>query len=252
MESSHATPDARGPVQEELVDRSDPLSAEAVLDELEAVLSSRHFRSAPRLSGFLRFVVERTLAGGSDGLKEYTIATEALGRPQSFDPRMDTLVRVSAGRLRRRLSEHYENADPARSISIELPKGSYAPRFRRIPHPPNRGERAATVERQNAGSRKRAFLFAAYVLTAVACFALLQGDYPSAGPPEQDPCRSAALFSPDGHRDVVRLGRVTRTPVIAVVPALEGAPGRRLDASAPICPTGGPARGVDASVVRRR
>ena len=71
-----------------------------VQDELARVLASAHFVRSPRSTQLLRFLVEHALAGQQDQLKEYTIATMALGRPESFDPRVDSLVRVQATRLR--------------------------------------------------------------------------------------------------------------------------------------------------------
>ena len=107
------------------------ISPDAVRSELETVLSSRRFESSPRLSAFLRYVVQRTLAGESEGLKEYAIATEVFERSESFDPRTDTLVRVQARRLRQRLTEHYADPDRQSEIVIDLPKGGYVPKFRR-------------------------------------------------------------------------------------------------------------------------
>jgi hypothetical protein len=80
-------------------------SAAEVRAGLERVLASRCFEQAARSSAFLRFVVEQTLAGQGDRLKGYTIAVEVFARPPDFDAQTDPLVRVEAGRLRRRLIE---------------------------------------------------------------------------------------------------------------------------------------------------
>ena len=63
------------------------------------VLGSEEFRASPNLTAFLRFIVERTLEGREDTIKAYTVATEVLGRPESFDPQVDPIVRVEATRL---------------------------------------------------------------------------------------------------------------------------------------------------------
>src|SRR5262245_10612195 len=104
-------------------------SPQDVRSELERVLSSREFATCDNLRRFLTFGVEETLANRGDGLKEYVIATGALGRPESFDPRLDAIVRVEAGKLRRKLSAYYANGGNANTIRIELPKGSYVPAF---------------------------------------------------------------------------------------------------------------------------
>jgi hypothetical protein len=96
-----------------------------VRSELERILASRCFEQAARSSKFLRFVVGETLAGQGDRLKGYTIAIEVFGRSQDFDAQSDPLVRVEAGRLRRRLTEYYADEGRADSVRIELPRGSY-------------------------------------------------------------------------------------------------------------------------------
>ncbi len=77
------------------------------------------------MQSFLTYVVEETLAGRGDGLKEYAIAVDVFRRTESYDSRSDALVRVEARRLRRKLKEYYLAAGPGAHILIELPKGSY-------------------------------------------------------------------------------------------------------------------------------
>jgi hypothetical protein len=86
-------------------------SPAAVREALERVCASEGFRKAPQLAAFLRYVVERTLAGDAASLKGYSIATEALGRGPDFDPQSDPIVRVEAGRLRRTLEGYYAGPD---------------------------------------------------------------------------------------------------------------------------------------------
>jgi adenylate cyclase len=93
---------------------------------LERILASRCFEQAARSSGFLRYVVEQTLAGQGDRLKGYTIAVEVFGRPPDFDAQTDPLVRVEAGRLRRRLIEYYADEGRHDPVRLELPRGSYS------------------------------------------------------------------------------------------------------------------------------
>ncbi|HEX7237679.1 MAG TPA: hypothetical protein VF405_12000 [Gammaproteobacteria bacterium] len=101
-------------------------SASEVRAALDRVLASRCFQQAGRASDFLRFVVEQTLAGGGQRLKGYTIGVEVFGRPADFDAQSDALVRVEAGRLRRRLVEYYASEGIADPIRIALPRGTYA------------------------------------------------------------------------------------------------------------------------------
>jgi adenylate cyclase len=104
-------------------------SADEVRAELEDVLAGRAFQQAGRAQEFLRFVVEETLAGREDRLKGYTIAVDVFARAADFDAHSDPLVRVEAGRLRRRLLEHYQGAGSANALRIDLPRGCYVPVF---------------------------------------------------------------------------------------------------------------------------
>ena len=104
--------------------RAEPSPAE-VRAALERVLASRCFEQAARSSAFLRFVLEQTLAGQGDRLKGYTIAVEVFARPPDFDAQTDPLVRVEAGRLRRRLIEYYADEGRDDPVRLELPRGSY-------------------------------------------------------------------------------------------------------------------------------
>jgi adenylate cyclase len=109
-------------------------SAEMVRRELERVLASPDFVASDRLKKFLRFVVDEALAGRGDRLHAYPIAVEVLGRDASFDPQTDPVVRMEAGRLRRRLERYYLGAGQSDPIRIDVPKGGYAPIFTRQPH----------------------------------------------------------------------------------------------------------------------
>jgi len=97
---------------------------------LKRVLESAEFAKAKRVGGFLRFATEEVLAGRGDRLKAFSIACEVYGRDESFDPRSDTIVRVEAGRLRRRLAAYYESEGRHDPVRIEVPKGRYNPTFK--------------------------------------------------------------------------------------------------------------------------
>ena len=99
--------------------------------QLEKVLASSGFARNERLSRFLRFVVERHLEGKDSELKESLIAIEVFGRRPDYDPKQDSIVRTEAARLRARLAEYYAGEGSGDAMIIELPKGGYAPVFRR-------------------------------------------------------------------------------------------------------------------------
>lgn len=110
-----------------------PPDAEAVRAQLERILVSPGFANAGRLSRFLRFVVERTLDGEGDQLKEYRLGTEVFDRPSDYDPRLDSIVRVEARRLRSKLAEYYEGPGRADPVAIRVDKGSYTAAFETTP-----------------------------------------------------------------------------------------------------------------------
>src|SRR5262252_4179170 len=105
----------------------------AVRQQLDRVLNSPTFQQVDRLKRFLRFITVEALCGRSDQLKEYVIGVQVFGKEDSFDPRTDPIVRVQARRLRARLVSYYRDAGQNDDILIELPKGGYAPVFKRRP-----------------------------------------------------------------------------------------------------------------------
>lgn len=98
---------------------------------LDRILASPAFAKSGQLTSFLRFVVEEMLAGRGGTIKAYTIAVDALGRDANFDPQLDAIVRVEAGRLRQALAHYYATDGRFDPIVIELPRGHYVPTFHR-------------------------------------------------------------------------------------------------------------------------
>jgi TolB-like protein len=111
-------------------------SPEAVREELQAILAGRSFATAARARRFLTHIVEQTLAGQTDGIKELVLGIDVFDRPADFDPKIDPIVRVEAGKLRKRLEEHYKEDGAAAVLRIEVPKGSYVPQFQPREHVP--------------------------------------------------------------------------------------------------------------------
>jgi hypothetical protein len=106
-----------------------PVDGAAVRAQLERILLSPPFRNSKRYPAFLRYVVEQELSGASSELKERTIAIDVFGKDPYYDPAVDPVVRISAGEVRKRLAQYYQEfADPDQ-LRIELPVGSYRPEF---------------------------------------------------------------------------------------------------------------------------
>jgi TolB-like protein len=108
------------------------IPAADLLAQLDRILSSPGFATAGRGSRFLRYVVEQTVAGNGENLKEFSLGVEVFDRGESFDPRVDSIVRVEAGRLRSKLDEYYNGDGKLDAVRIGLPRGGYVPQFERF------------------------------------------------------------------------------------------------------------------------
>lgn len=104
-------------------------SRTTIRGHLQRVLGSEGFVRSERMRRFLGYVVEEALDGRADSLKEYGIGLEVFDRPTSFDPRTDPIVRVEARRLRSKLARYYATEGRGDRLRVELPKGTYVPRF---------------------------------------------------------------------------------------------------------------------------
>jgi hypothetical protein len=104
-------------------------SREEIVAQMNRMLASKSFRGSRRLSRFLRFAVEQTLGSETGRLKEYCIGVEVFEKPESFDPRMDSIVRVMARRLRLLVNAYYDTEGKDDQIEIHFDSGSYVPKF---------------------------------------------------------------------------------------------------------------------------
>jgi adenylate cyclase len=133
---------------------STPIPPNEVQDQVTRILASAEFRRSARLQRFLRLAVERTLAGEVDQMKEYVIGQEVFDRGVDYDPRVDSIVRVEAQRLRRKLREYYKSHGSNDPILITFQSGTYVPAFARVAHAEpaliaEESERVVTLSRPN-------------------------------------------------------------------------------------------------------
>lgn len=105
------------------------LDREAVLQEVDRILTSSHFCNSKRYPALLRYIVESTLEGRSDSLKERTLGVEIFGRTPDYDTNSDTIVRYTAGEVRKRLLLYYSDEGRDSDLRISLAPGSYVPEF---------------------------------------------------------------------------------------------------------------------------
>src|SRR5215510_4999164 len=97
--------------------------------QLGKILSSALFVNSPRMSRFLKFVVEMALEGNGEKIKEYVVAIEVFEKADDYDPQVDSTVRTEASKLRSRLTHYYDTEGRDDPIGITIPKGSYVPQF---------------------------------------------------------------------------------------------------------------------------
>jgi len=109
----------------------EPVPSAAIREQLARIVNGPTFVSSARLCRFLTYIVNRTIEGDRDNLKEYSIAIEVFDRTSEYDPNIDAIVRVEARRLRAKLKAYYEEGPgTADSVLIALRPGSYVPMFR--------------------------------------------------------------------------------------------------------------------------
>lgn len=101
------------------------IDPEKVRDYADTVLSSPYFCNSPRQQRFLDYLIQHSLNDQSDGLKGYTIGVEVFDKEESFDPSVDSIVRVEATRIRNKLREYYDNEGANDEVRINFRKGSY-------------------------------------------------------------------------------------------------------------------------------
>jgi hypothetical protein len=124
----------------------------AVRAQLERLLANPHFSHSKRFPNFLRFVVEQTLAGEEENIKERTLGIEIFGRDPDYDTASDPIVRVTAAEIRKRVAQYYQDPNHASELRIAMPSGSYIPQF----HWPKSGNDAAHPELEPASAEAEA------------------------------------------------------------------------------------------------
>jgi hypothetical protein len=150
----------------------------AVHDQLERMLANPHFSHSRRFPSFLRFIVEQTLSGQADPLKERTLGIEIFGRAVDYDTASDPIVRVTAAEIRKRIAQYYQEPGHENELRILLPAGSYIPQFvwpqakEESPSAPATEPKEPVVSPTTTRERPRR-LWRNLAITGGACFALL-------------------------------------------------------------------------------
>ncbi|SPE39005.1 hypothetical protein SBA3_3000035 [Candidatus Sulfopaludibacter sp. SbA3] len=204
--------------------------------ELDRILASREFAGADRLCRFLRFAVERTLAGDREGLKESVIGPEVFDREPGYDPKADPIVRTAALRLRAKLDEYYEQPGRWSTVRIAMPKGAYLARFEPRPQAIALPALAPVKTKPRIGGGRWVILATGLAaLAAAACLVFFLRPPPSGGQPVQATVTSypghqqQPALSPDGSQVAfVWEGESGNNRDIYVTMASGGSPRRRI------------------------
>jgi hypothetical protein len=101
----------------------------AVREQLERILASPGFRNSRKYPAFLRYIVEQTLNGRAEHLKERTLGVEVFGRPPEYDTSVDPVVRIVAAEVRKRIGQYYHELAASGEVLLDLSSGTYVPRF---------------------------------------------------------------------------------------------------------------------------
>lgn len=158
--------------------------------ELHAVLDSPLFARSPTLAHLLSYLCEKKFAGESDQIKEYSVALDVFGRRDSFDQDTDSIVRVQANRLRKRLAEYYSGDGAAHHLHITIPVGQYVPQFAEAAAHETTGQPAPARE---APPQTRKHV---WVLLPAAAFLILLGALLFLGRDKLRPARVAPSTGP--------------------------------------------------------
>jgi hypothetical protein len=101
------------------------LELEATHAQIQRILQSKAFRTSEIHRTLLSYLAEKSLSGSADGLKEYTVGLDVFAKPDSYDPRQESTVRMHVARLRQKLGEYYRTEGINDSIMVDLPKGGF-------------------------------------------------------------------------------------------------------------------------------
>src|SRR5262245_10135398 len=110
-----------------------PPELEANQLQIQRIVSSKTFKTSEVHRNLLTYLAQKSLSGEAQNLKEYTVGLDVFGKPETYDPRQESVVRMHVGRLRQKLTEYYRSEGADDPIVIDLPKGAFALTFANRP-----------------------------------------------------------------------------------------------------------------------
>jgi hypothetical protein len=168
-------------------------TSEAERAELEAVLRSRVLQRSPGVLRIAEYISKKYLEGEAEEIKEYNIAVDGLGKPNDFDPRRDSIVRVEAHRLRKKIDEFYRTEGAAHKLRLVIDTGNYVPRFESVeaiadPEPVTIPAIVAEpIPAEPKPARSRRFLWALAAIMVPALALAVWSRMPSKAPAAPEP-----------------------------------------------------------------
>ena len=138
---------------------------DAVQVQIQRIVSSKAFKTSEVHRNLLNYLAEKSLAGTAQNLKEYTVGLDVFGKPATYDPRQESVVRMHVGRLRQKLTEYYRTDGQDDPVIVDLPKGAFTLTF--ALRPPVAVEPAPVVAPRPAISVREIALAAALLLAVV-------------------------------------------------------------------------------------
>jgi hypothetical protein len=150
------------------------LELEANQTQVQRIIQSKAFRTSEVHRNLLQYLAEKSLSGTADGLKEYTVGLDVFGKPASYDPRQESVVRMHVGRLRQKLVEYYRSEGVDDLIFVDVPKGGFKVTFEAREIPPE-GVAAAAEEPLQRGKNRRVEIILGALLALSAACALIFG-----------------------------------------------------------------------------
>jgi hypothetical protein len=137
--------------------------------QIQRIVSSKAFKTSEVHRNLLNYLADKSLAGEAQNLKEYTVGLDVFGKPSSYDPRQESVVRMHVGRLRQKLAEYYRTDGVADPIVVDLPKGGFALTFlaRPAPEPADGMPLAASPTPTRRGFSARELALAGLLMVAV-------------------------------------------------------------------------------------
>jgi len=142
------------------------LELEANQTQVQRIIQSKAFRTSEVHRNLLHYLAEKSLSGTADSLKEYTVGLDVFAKPESYDPRQESVVRMHVGRLRQKLAEYYRSEGVGDPIFVDVPKGGFKVTFdtREI-----RPEPIKAASEETRRPRKVAIIVGSLLVAAAAC-----------------------------------------------------------------------------------